>query len=182
MHPTINPQTRTELREALRQRYQQASKQEKAKILDEFVAVAGCHRKRAIRFLGGTRHITPTAAPVDRRTYDEAGHQALVVLWKTADRICGERLKAVLPSLVAALEQHGHLAPDPLVRQRLLAASAATIDRWLSSARGSASTRKKRTRTTKPSTQVPIRTFADWNDPLPGYFEIDFVAHGGSSM
>jgi hypothetical protein len=35
---------------------------------------------------------------------------------------------------------------------------------------------------TKPSQQVPVRTFADWKDPLPGYLEIDFVAHGGSSM
>lgn len=26
---------------------------------------------------------------------------------------------------------------------------------------------------------VPIRTFSDWNDPLPGYFEIDFVQHCG---
>ena len=182
MHPTISPQTRTELLDALRQRYQQASKQEKAKILDEFVAVAGCHRMHAIRLLGGTRLLTSAAAVVDRRTYDEAVREALVVWWEAADRMCGKRLKAVLPSLVAALEPHGHLALDPTVRQRLLAASAATIDRLLTSVRGGASPRKKRKRATKPSTQVPIRTFADWNDPLPGYFEIDFVAHGGSSM
>src|SRR5262249_40611134 len=42
--------------------------------------------------------------------------------------------------------------------------------------------RKKRKQATKPSKQVPIRTFADWNDPQPGSLEIDFVAHGGSSM
>jgi hypothetical protein len=29
---------------------------------------------------------------------------------------------------------------------------------------------------------VPIRTFADWKDPEPGFLEIDFVSHGGSSM
>jgi hypothetical protein len=28
---------------------------------------------------------------------------------------------------------------------------------------------------------VPIRTFADWNDPLPGYLEIDFVEHCGGT-
>jgi hypothetical protein len=182
MHTTISPQTRAELLEALRQRYQQASKQEKAKILDEFVAVAGCHRKHAIRLLSGTYLVVRAAPAVDRRTYDEAVRQALVVLWEAADRICGKRLKAVLPNLVTALEQHGHLALDPTVRQRVLAASAATIDRLLASVRGSASTRKKRKHATKPSQQVPIRTFADWNDPLPGSLEIDFVAHGGSSM
>ncbi len=29
---------------------------------------------------------------------------------------------------------------------------------------------------------VPVRTFADWNDPAPGYLEADLVAHGGESM
>ncbi|WP_443726239.1 integrase catalytic domain-containing protein [Rhizobium mongolense] len=28
---------------------------------------------------------------------------------------------------------------------------------------------------------VPVRTFGDWNDPLPGYVEVDFVAHSGTS-
>lgn len=30
--------------------------------------------------------------------------------------------------------------------------------------------------------EVPIRTFNDWNDPPPGFFEIDMVAHGGTSV
>jgi hypothetical protein len=181
MHNTIGKQTRTELLDALRQRYRLASRQDKAKILDEFVAVAGCHRKHAIRLLTRTRP-TATGAGVSRRTYDEAVREALIILWEAADRICGKRLKAVLPDLVASLERHGHLALDPAVRQRLLAASAATIDRLLAPARGAASGRKKRKKPTKPSQQVPVRTFADWKEPLPGYLEIDFVSHGGSSM
>src|SRR5262249_28459678 len=96
-------------------------------------------------------------------------------------RICGKRLKAVLPDLVTSLEQHGHLALDPTVRQRLLAASAATVDRLLAPVRSAASGRKKRKKRTKPSQQVPVRTFADWKDPPPCYLEIDFVSHGGSS-
>ena len=117
-----------------------------------------------------------------RRTSDEAVRQALIVLWEAADRICGKRLKAVLPGLITSLEQHGHLALDPLVRQRLLAVSAATIDRRLASVRRTASGHKKRKRVTKPSKHVPIRTFADWNEPLSGHLEIDFISHGGSSM
>ena len=46
-----------------------------------------------------------------------------------ADRICRKRLKAALPHLVESMERHGHLALDPEVRVRLLAASAATLDR-----------------------------------------------------
>jgi hypothetical protein len=119
---------------------------------------------------------------VGRRIYDEAVRAALVVLWEAADRICGKRLKAILPSLVTALERHGHLALDPLVRQRLLSASAATIDRLLAPVRSQASQRKKRTTATKLSKQIPIRTFADRKEPVPGYLGIDFVTHGGSSM
>src|SRR6516162_3527983 len=163
MHNTISKQTKAELLGALRERSGRATKEDKAKIRDEFVAVAGCHRKHAIRLLAGTHRAAPAAAAVDRRTYHEAVREAVVVLWEAADRICGKRLKAVLPSLVPALEQHGHLALDPTVRQRLLAASPAAIDRLLAPVRGTASTRKKRKRATKPSTQVPIRTFADWN-------------------
>src|SRR5262245_4303574 len=103
MHNTISPETKTELLEALRQRYHGATKPDKAKILDEFVAVAGCHRKHAIRLLRRTQRTAPRAPAVARRTSDEAVRAALVVLWEAADRICGKRLKAILPRLVQAL-------------------------------------------------------------------------------
>ncbi len=60
--------------------------------------------------------------------------------------------------------------------------SPATIDRLLNPIRSGASQGTKRRRATKPSKQIPIRTFADWNEPEPGFLEIDFVSHGGSSM
>src|SRR5271154_5138191 len=103
MHNTISKRARTELLEALRERYQQVPKLEKTKVLDEFVAVAGCHRKHAIRLLKSAVPIAGAAVAIDRRTYDEAVRQALVVLWEAADRICGKRLKAVLPGLVTCL-------------------------------------------------------------------------------
>jgi hypothetical protein len=182
MHKTISKLAKSEVLEALHERYQQAPKKEKTKILDEFIAVAGCHRKHAIRLLADIGTAAFKAPAVGRRTYDEAVREALVVLWEAADRICGKRLKAILPSLVTALERHGHLALDLTVRQRLLSVSPATIDRLLITVRSKASHHKKRKTLTKPSKQVPIRTFADWNEPLPGYLEIDFVSHGGSSM
>jgi hypothetical protein len=182
MSEKIGKQAKSELLEVLRQRYQEAAKQDKTKILDEFTAVTGCHRKHGIRLLTGfPRARTETAKP-SRRLYNEAVREALIVLWEAADRICGKRLKAVLPGLVAALERHGHLHLDPVVRQRVLAVSAATIDRLLASVRGHTSQRKKRRAATKSSREVPIRTFADYGDPMPGYLEIDFVSHGGSSM
>jgi len=89
MHNTISRQARAEVLRALRERYQQAPKQEKTKVLDEFVAVAGCHRKHAIRLLTGSGASTPRVAACGRRTYDEAVREALIVLWEAADRIVG---------------------------------------------------------------------------------------------
>jgi len=174
----ISKQTKSELLELLRQRYQQAAKLDKGKILDEFVALAGCHRKHAIRLLTANDLLAADTPVVARRIYDEAVCEALITLWEAADRICGKRLKAVLPGLVAALERHGHLTLDATVRQRVLA----TIDRLLASVRNNTSHRKKRRAKTASSKEIPVRTFAEYGDAVPGYLEIDFVSHGGSSM
>jgi hypothetical protein len=178
--------TRKELREALVCRYRNSPKKDRTRILDEFVAVSGYHRKHAIRLLGGQQYDTrkqgfPIGGPGKRRVYDEAVKEALIVTWETADRICGKRLKAVLPELVVAMERHGHLALDPEVRERLLSASAATIDRLLGPVRNEARSRRRRRKPPKANRAVPVRTFADWHGPNPGYFEIDFVLHCGDS-
>ena len=131
MRSEISKQTKHELLEVLRQRYQQAPKLEKTTILDEFVAIASCHRKHAIRLLAGVDPVVYEPPTLPRRIYSEAVREALIVLWEAADRICGKRLKAILPGLISALERNGHLAVDLIVRQHLLAVSPATIDRLL---------------------------------------------------
>jgi len=108
--------------------------------------------------------------------------QALIVVWEASDRICGKRLKVIIPDLVDAMERHGHLDLDADVRKRLLSASAATIDRLLALVRNPTQSKRKRRRRSKVSNKVPVRTFADWNGPIPGFFEIDFVVHCGGSM
>ena len=47
MATTISPQTKRDLLPALRDRYQKASRIDRARILDEYVALAKCHRKHA---------------------------------------------------------------------------------------------------------------------------------------
>jgi hypothetical protein len=178
----LSQPTKRELLEALRKRYLQATKPDKSKILDEFVAVADCHRKHAIRLLTEVEPVPPKPATPGRRIYADSVREAIIVLWEAADRICGKRLKAVLPSLVAALERQKHLTLDPKVRELVLAVSPATIDRLLASVHRVTSRRKRRKTTTKPGQQIPIRTFADWKEPEPGFLEVDFVAHGGTSM
>jgi len=62
-------------------------------------------------------------------------NEALIVIWEAANRICGKRLKAIMPAFVDSLERHGHLHLDPEIRGRLLSVSAATIDRLLAPTR-----------------------------------------------
>ncbi len=145
--------------------------------------MTGYHRKHALRVLH--RPFVPRPPRPRKRIYDEAVRQALALLWEAADRICGKRLKALLPVLIESMERHGHLRLDPVVRSALLDVSAATIDRLLRPVR-EASGRGRRRRWGMGSAikqSVPVRTFADWGDPPPGYCEADLVEHcGGSSM
>ena len=175
--------TRAELLEVVRERYGRARSAERRLILDEFVAVSGCHRKHAIRLLR-----QPGGGPApDRRgrspVYDAAVRAALVVVWEASDRICGKRLKAALPVLVQAMERHGHLALDATVRDRLLAMSASTIDRLLRPVRVRAGAGRRRPGATSAIRRgVRVRTFSDWGEPPPGFAEVDLVAHSGPSM
>jgi hypothetical protein len=172
--------TRRELKDAIRQRYRGSSNhRERRRILAEFVRVTGYHRKHALRVLNCS---SAPAKPRQReRLYDEAVHQALAGLWEAADRICGKRLRVLIPVLIEAMERHGHLKLDPVVRSRLLDISAATIDRLLRPQR-EATGRVRRRRWGAGSAvrqSVPVRTFADWGDPAPGYCECDLVEHCG---
>ena len=179
----ISMATRREVLRVVRERYVGQSRSEKSRILDEFVAVTGYHRKHAIRLLNQEAEEVDRPPRVGRRIYDEAVREALIIVWETADRICGKRLKAALPSLVDAMERHGHLRLDDEVRRRLLAASASTIDRLLAPIREQAGRRKRRTGATSAiRRKIPVRTFGDWGDPPPGFFEGDLVAHCGGSM
>lgn len=174
---------RQELIAVLRERYAQGSREEKGRILDEFTLISGCHRKSAIRILNGSADLASRPRKYTRpRVYDDAAHQALIVIWEASDRICGKRLKALLPILIPALERHGHLQLDSGVRDKLMAMSAATIDRRLSEARVGGSRRQARKKPTVVQRNVAIRTFADWSDPSPGYLEMDLVVHSGTRL
>src|ERR1035441_482347 len=129
MSVSMTAPARRELVEALQQRYAAATRGEKIRILSEFTSVSGLHRKSAIRVLNAEADPEPPMKRAGRpKIYDQAVQQALVTLWETSDRVCGKRLKALLPVLLAALEKHGHMAVDPAVKTSLLALSAATMD------------------------------------------------------
>jgi hypothetical protein len=177
----ISMTARDELVAAIAGRYSRVDRTERGRILDEFTAVTGFHRKHAMRLLrvgGPSRQTGPRPG---RRTYDDAVREALIVIWETSDRICGKRLRPLVPVLVEAMERHGHLQLAPEVRIGLLAMSAATIDRALRDVRRHAgrSTRRKAPPSAAIRRSVPVRTFDGWDNPPPGFVEADLVSHSG---
>jgi hypothetical protein len=107
--------------------------------------------------------------------------EALLVMWEASDRICGKRLKPLVPVLLDAMERHGHLTLEAEVRAGLLAMSAATIDRALRAVREKTGQRGRRRGSASSAVRrsIPVRTFSDWEDPPPGFIEADLVAHSG---
>ena len=139
----ISLTTRKVLVEALQLRYRRAAFGGRIKIFDEFEAQTGYRRKYAIRVLR-EEVATAQAARTRNRRYDAAVRQVLTVLWEAADRVCGKRLKALIPILVDAMARHGHLDLDPVIKTKVLQASAATIDRVLAAARLNIDGQRKR--------------------------------------
>jgi len=104
-------------------------------------------------------------------------------IWIICDYICSKRLAPFLSEVIPVLEKHGEINLTTRVREKLFKISAATIDRML------AETRKryriKGRSTTRPGSllkkSIPIRTFADWDEKVPGFFEVDLVSHDGEA-
>jgi len=176
------------------QRYRNGSKKVKRQILNEFCETTGYSRGYA-RFvlrnhgrqvlLGGKKVIVGDLRKrqqrVKSRYYDEQVVQALSKLWQLLNYLCGKRLVAIMPELIAKLEQFGELRLTALTKEKLLRISAASIDRLLQPERRRQQLRQRSH--TKPGTllkhQIPIRTFAEWDEAQPGFVEIDLVAHDG---
>ena len=127
--------SRRELLGLLSERYCDGSQTSKCQILDEFVAVTGYHRKHAIRVLKLRPSEEAHVVRARCRRYGDAVAETFLILWEASDRVCGKRLKALVPTLLASLEKHGHLSLDSVVGDKVLSASAATIDRLLVTAR-----------------------------------------------
>jgi hypothetical protein len=163
-------------------RYQRAGRPHKSRILGEFCLNCGYHRKAALRRvhrpLGGTG--CKRSGP--KVIYDPAVLlPVLKAVWLASDQRCSKLLKPALPEWLEHHERRNAPLPEA-VKEKLLAASPAQIDRLLRSARGRHP--RKGLSTTRPGTllrrQVPTRS-----DPpdtgKPGSVEADTVAHCGDT-
>src|SRR5258708_39810660 len=90
----VSMAARDELVVAIAQRYGGSLRWEKARILDEFVAVTGYHRKHAMRLLRAGRPAKRSGPRSARRVYDEAGRGAAGGPLGGPRRLSGQRPEA----------------------------------------------------------------------------------------
>lgn len=165
-------------------RYVKASRKDKGAMLDELCALTGWTRRHACRALAQALSPAPASQRPSRpRIYGAEEAEALRFIWALLGAPAGKRLAPFLPEIVEVLERTGERAFSPGCRTKLGQVSAATIDRMLAHER--AKLRIRGRSGTKPGSilkrQIPIRTFADWDDARPGFCEVDLVAHDGGN-
>jgi len=182
MDKTMSQPTRKEILERLRRRYRSAGPEHKGKLLDQAQELLGYHRKSAVRAL--------RAPELERAPWVNAGRPVsydpkvllpwLRPIWQATDYACGRRLVAMLPEWIPAYEAHERRLPAE-ARDKLLGASARTLERLLEPLRGEGGGRSL----TRPGTllrhQIPIRGSV-WEEGKAGWLEVDTVALCGGSV
>lgn len=188
---------RNTLTQAQASRYRASSYQQKRRILDEYVAATGYNRKYASHLLsrwglssyaridGEVVRLKAGRAKVKVRRghklYDTRIDEALCKLWDLFDRMCGKRLTIAIGEHLDQVAER--LAIPQELHLQLRQMGAATIDRHLAGER--ARDLLKGLCHTRPTNGlmnlIPIRTFSDWKDSPPGFFQADTVGHDGGS-
>jgi len=196
MKKELDVKVRKVISNTVAKRYKKSRKKEKSKILDEFTKITGYNRsyaswllnnlgKKLIVYKDGKRivlvgediKLKKRKRPV---IYDEKVINELKKIWTILDFPCGKRLAPFMDEAIKALEKSG-ISLEEEIKNKLRNMSAATIDRKLKSYKRRLDL--KRRNKTKPGSllksQIPVRTYSEWNEKMPGFIEIDLVDHSG---
>jgi len=178
-------------------RYRGASKEEKRKILDEFVSNTAYNRKYAITVLNGwgrqiTTKIDGKVVKIKggnskrakgggrKPTYTQQTIESLFLIWMFFDKRCSKVLIAFIRNEIHHLKAHPAFGVTEEVERQLLSISSSTVDRRLRSKRLNMQLLPKRSHTKRGpmlKSQIPVRVYWPIEDQVAGYFEIDTVHH-----
>jgi hypothetical protein len=165
----------------MQERYLQADRKERGRLLDEMEAVTELHRKSLIRLMKGSLVRQPRRRQRGR-TYGPEVDDALRVISESTDYICADRLKPNLAWLAKHLAAHGELTISCQLLEQLERISVSTVERIM------ARLRQDEPRLPRPGPKrrnnllrdVPMKRIP-WQEQEPGHCEVDLVHHCGLS-
>ena len=195
----LDMKMRQKLTETTAKRYCTASKKEKTNILDQFIANTGYNRKYAIHLLANTASVkiiefnnskkqiieiikkTPRKKRIYTKRYNDNVCNEIVNLWHLSMNMCAKRLVVFIHDNIEYFADKYSYSNE--LKCLLLSISASSIGRILKPE--IAKCKLRGISTTRPATNlnqlIPIRTYFDWDERKPGFFEIDTVANCGLS-
>lgn len=177
--------TKQELLHAALKRYLGADKPTKTTILNELAANTRMHRKAVVRALKREQMRDPWRRPRKRgrkTLYGPAVTAALEELWEMSGYLCAERLRPIIPEYLGPLKRDGMWSHTPATTELLTQMSMGTMKSRIAGFKKARHPHGKST--TKPSALkeiIPVRR-GPWDNPAPGFGEIDTVVHCGSTL
>jgi hypothetical protein len=164
----------------MKKRYDQASQQERGRLLTEMEAVTTLHRKSLIRLLHEPSLERQPRRRQRGRTYGPAVAEALRVIADSLDHVCAERLQPNLVWVAHHLAAHGELTVSPAVLAQLGQIGVATIRRLLQHLERDQPGLPRRgpEHANRLAREIPMKR-VPWDEPQPGHFEVDLVHHSG---
>lgn len=165
--------------------YLKASRKEKAVILNSLNSSLRLHRKSLIRSLKRMQRYDPwkPRKKVGRPLrYGPGVTAALSELWQISGELCAERLRPMLSEYLKILIRDNMWPHDDEITGQLQAMSMGTMkDRMAQFLRIKLGGGRSTTKPSDLKEVIPIRR-GPWENPEPGYGEIDTVVHCGSTL
>jgi len=178
----VSLETKRDLLARFRGPYEEAGKPEKGRILDNLCEATGWNRKYAMSALRQLPLKKRKVVRKRKRRYGLVEEAALHQAWKLSGYLASKRLAPFMEEFLTILERHGELTLAESTKKKLSVISAATIDRLLKRHRNS---HPRPLCSTKPGgllkKQIALRMGNEWSEDVPGYCEIDTVAHSGGA-
>jgi len=177
---TMSINARIEYLISMQERYLQAERTEKGRLLNEMELVTHLSRKHLIAQMNNPDLRRRARRKEREREYGDDVAEAITIIADTLDWICAERLQPALGEMAECLIFWKELEVTADVLEKLNRISISTVGRILSRIRPTPRLPRaypRRRAETAAQKAVPM-SIIPWDVSEPGHFEVDLVHHG----